>query len=211
MPKIELPPTKSSLRKLKEDLSFAYEGYDLLNQKREILAIEIVRHISEIRRLEAKFLGAADELYTAYRIAAVDMGSETVTLKSSSEKRSYFLHMESVRLMGLKLPKIRISIKKPRLASSLTGTTATYDEAKEQSIKILEVLAEYASITKSIIMLSRELRKVQRKVNALEKIFIPQHEEAKKYISDRLEEMERDEVFVKKLIRQRASGEKDIP
>jgi V/A-type H+-transporting ATPase subunit D len=209
MPKIELPPTKSSLRKLKEDLSFAYEGYDLLNQKREILAIEIVRQIGEIRRVEAEFLGVADDLYAAYRIAAIDMGSEVVTLKSSSEKRRYFLKMESVRLMGLKLPKIRISIKKPRLASSLTGTTATYDRAKEQSTKVLEVLADYASITKSIILLSRELKKVQRKVNALEKIFIPQHEEAKKYIADRLEEMERDEVFVKKLIRQRASGEKD--
>jgi V/A-type H+-transporting ATPase subunit D len=209
MPKIELPPTKSSLRKLKEDLSFAYEGYDLLNQKREILAIEIVRQIGEIRRVEAEFLGVADELYSAYRIAAIDMGSEVVTLKSSSEKRRYFLQMESVRLMGLKLPKIRISIKKPRLVSSLTGTTATYDRAKEQSTKVLEVLADYASITKSIILLSRELKKVQRKVNALEKIFIPQHEEAKKYIADRLEEMERDEVFVKKLIRQRASGGKD--
>ena len=42
-------------------------------------------------------------------------------------------------------------------------------------------------------------------MNALEKIFIPQHEEARKYISDRIEEMERDEIFVKKLIRQRAS------
>jgi V/A-type H+-transporting ATPase subunit D len=208
MPKIELPPTKSSLRKLKEDLSFAYEGYDLLNQKREILAIEIVRHISEIRRVEAEFLGVVDEIYTAYRTAAVDMGSETVTLKSSSEKRGYFLHMESVRLMGLQLPKIGISLKRPRLAASLTGTTATYDRAKERATKALEVLAEYATITKSIIILSRELRKVQRKVNALEKIFIPQHEEAKKYISDRLEEMERDEVFVKKLIRQRASEEK---
>ena len=39
MPQIELPPTKSSLRKLKDDLAFAYEGYDLLNQKREIMAI----------------------------------------------------------------------------------------------------------------------------------------------------------------------------
>ncbi|MDO9529791.1 MAG: V-type ATP synthase subunit D, partial [Syntrophales bacterium] len=60
---------------------------------------------------------------------------------------------------------------------------------------------------KAIIMLSRELKKVQRRVNALEKIFIPQHEEAKKYISDRIEEMEREEIFVKKLIRQRASKE----
>lgn len=33
------------------------------------------------------------------------------------------------------------------------------------------------------------------------------HEEAKKYISERIEEMEREEIFVKKLIRQRVEGE----
>lgn len=54
-------------------------------------------------------------------------------------------------------------------------------------------------------MLSRELKKVQRRVNALEKVLIPPHEEAKKYIADRIEEMEREEVFVKKLIRHRMS------
>ena len=207
MPKIELPPTKSSLRKLKEDLAFAYEGYDLLNQKRELLAIEIVRHIGEIRKLEAEFSGVLDELYAAYRIAAVDMGSDAVTLKSCFEKRGYFCHMESTKLMGVKLPKIRLTLKKPRLAVTLAGTTATYDTAKERSIKSLQVLAEYATITKAIIRLSRELKKVQRRVNALEKIFIPQHEEAKKYISDRIEEMEREEIFVKKLIRQRTLNE----
>lgn len=205
MPKIELPPTKSSLRKLKENLSFAYEGYDLLNQKREILAIEIVRYISEIRRVESEFSSVLDELYAAYRIAAVDMGSETITLKSSSEKRGYSFHMKFTKLMGLNLSKIRLVFKKPRLSASLTGTTATYDTVKERSTKVLEMLAEYAAIAKSIIILSKELKKVQRRVNALEKIFIPQHEEARKYISDRIEEMERDEIFVKKLIRQRAS------
>jgi V/A-type H+-transporting ATPase subunit D len=207
MPKIELPPTKSSLRKIKEDLAFAYEGYDLLNQKREILAIEIVRHISEIKRAEANLLSALDEIYKAYRLSAVDMGSDTITLKSCSEKRGYFFHIGYTKLLGLKLPKIELTFKRPRLTSSLNQTTATYDMAKKQSRKALSVLAEYATITKAIVMLSKELKKVQRRVNALEKIFIPQHEEAKKYISDRIEEMEREEVFVKKLIRQRASKE----
>jgi V/A-type H+-transporting ATPase subunit D len=209
MPKIELPPTKSSLRKLKEDLAFAYEGYDLLNQKRELLAIEIMKSIGEIRSLENDFSAALDQLYAAYRKAAVDMGSEIITLKSCSERRSYFFHMEFTKFMGLKLPMIRFTFKKSLLTVNLTGTTATYDTTKERLRDALRVLAQYAAITKTIIMLSRELKKVQRRVNALEKIFIPQHEEAKKYISDRIEEMEREEIFVKKLIRQRSSKEKD--
>jgi V/A-type H+-transporting ATPase subunit D len=203
MPKIELPPTKSSLRKLKEDLAFAYEGYDLLNQKREILAIEIVRKIDVIRRIETEFQDVLNQLYAAYRIAAVDMGSEAVTLQSCSEMRNYHLHMDLTKLMGLKLLNFRLGLKNNLPAVTLPPTTAAYDNAKEQSRKALQILVEYATITKSVIMLSRELKKVQRRVNALEKIFIPQHEEAKKYITDRIEEMEREEIFVKKLIRQR--------
>ena len=203
MSRIELPPTKSSLRKLKEDLAFAYEGYDLLNQKREILALEIVRKIGEIRRIEADFQQVLNELYAAYRNAAIDMGSDVITIQSCYETRSYFLHIDFTKLMGLKLPNIRINLKNPNPVVTLPQTTATYDETKEQSRKALPIVAEYATMTKSIIMLSRELKKVQRRVNALEKIFIPQHEESKKYITERIEEMEREEVFVKKLIRQR--------
>ncbi len=206
MPKIELPPTKSSLRKLKEDLAFAYEGYDLLNQKREILALEIVRKIGEIRRIEADCQQVLNELYAAYRNSAVDMGSDVITLQSCCEMRSYFLHIDFIRLMGLKLTNIRVNLKTPHPLLTLPQTTATYDEARGQSRRALLILAEYATMTKSIILLSRELKKVQRRVNALEKIFIPQHEESKKYITDRIEEMEREEVFVKKLIRQRQSA-----
>jgi V/A-type H+/Na+-transporting ATPase subunit D len=206
MPKIELPPTKSSLRKLKEDLSFGYEGYDLLNQKREILALEIVHRISAIRSIETDFLASLDKLYAAYRQAACDMGADQMTLASSVEKRGYFLNVVFVKLMGLKLPQIRLGHKRPHPQFNLAATTASYDTARGLAHTLLDVLAAYATMTKAIIMLARELKKVQRRVNALEKIFIPQHEEAKKYIIERLEEMEREEVFVKKLIRQRAGS-----
>ena len=206
MSRIELPPTKSSLRKLKEDLAFAYEGYDLLNQKREILALEIVRKIGEIRRIETDFQQVLNALYAAYRNAAVDMGSDVITIQSCYETRSYFLHIDFTKLMGLKLLNITLNLTDLNPAVTFPGTTAAYDSAKEQSRRALQILAEYATMTKSIIMLSRELKKVQRRVNALEKIFIPQREEAKKYITDRIEEMEREEVFVKKLIRQRQSA-----
>lgn len=206
MPVIELPPTKSSLRKLKEDLSFAYEGYDLLNQKREILALEIVRKMGEVRRIEADFQKVLDELYAAYRSAAVDMGSDKAVLQSAVEPKSYFLHTEMTRLMGLKLSNFGIRLKGLHAPVAVTATTASYDEAKDRARKMLPLLVSYASVTQTVIILSRELKKVQRRVNALEKIFIPQHEEAKRYIVGRIEEMEREEVFVKKIIRQRQSA-----
>ena len=49
MARVNLPPTKSNLRKIKDELTFAYEGFDLLEQKREILVIEIVNQINKIK------------------------------------------------------------------------------------------------------------------------------------------------------------------
>ncbi len=206
MPGIELPPTKSSLRKLKKELAFAYEGYDLLSQKREILAIEIVRRIDAIKRLEAGLEEVLRRLYGAYRSAALDMGSSSLTLQSCAEPRGYFLHFGSIKLIGLKLLDIHLDLKAPNASPALPGTTAAYDEAKEESRKALLALAEYGAIMKSIMMLSQELKKLQRRVNALEKIFIPQREEAKKYIADRIDEAEREDIYVRKLIRERCSS-----
>jgi V/A-type H+/Na+-transporting ATPase subunit D len=208
MGKTELPPTKSSLRKVKEDLLFAYEGHDLLNQKREILALEIVRKITQIRRMESGFLDVLDELYGAYRGAAVDMGVQNLSLKVCAEKKAYQLQLQITKLMGLKLPRIALALAPPGPPESLAGTTVAYDTAKDRAVRTLQALTEYATVAKEIIMLARELKKVQRRVNALQKVFIPPHEEAKKYIADRIEELEREEVFVKKLIRQRTAGRK---
>ena len=206
MAKVELPPTKSSLRRIKEDLIFAYEGHDLLEQKREILAIEIVRKIGGIRNIERTFRDDLNGLYVAYKDAAMDMGSHSLVLKSCSEKKAYNLKLQITKFMGLKLPRISLGLTPLEPSAGMNGTTATYDTAREQSLKALQKLIEYATVTKEIIMLSRELKKVQRRVNALEKVFIPPHEEARKYITDRIEEMEREEVFVKKLIRQRTTN-----
>ena len=203
MAKLNLPQTKSSLRKIKEELAFAREGHDLLNQKREILALEVVRRLNEIRRSESGFLNVLNDLYSAYKSASLDMGAQEVTIKSCSERKAYALQHRYIRLMGLKLPAISLTLSPPAPPGGMAQTTASYDTARERSRKALEDLVKYAVLSKEIIVLARELRKVQRRVNALEKVYIPPREQAQKYIADRLEEMEREEVYLKKLVRQR--------
>lgn len=206
MPRLDLPPTKSSLRRIRQELSFAYEGFDLLNQKRDLLAAEIVRRAAALRESREALGGALEELYRRYRMAAADMGSDALVLKSRSELPRYRLRALRVTLMGLGLPRLALRPKKMKKCSGFAGTTARYDLAKQQCLEVLPALADYGAAAKALMLLARELKKVQRRVNALEKIFIPRHEEAAKYIGERLEEIEREEVFVKKLIRQKAGS-----
>ena len=54
---------------------------------------------------------------------------------------------------------------------------------------------ELAEIENAVYMISLEIKKTVKRANALEKIQIPRYEEAVKYISEVLEEKEREDFF----------------
>jgi len=65
------------------------------------------------------------------------------------------------------------------------------------------LLTKLAEIENAVFRLAREVRKPQRRVNALEKIFIPSYVETLRFISDALEERERDEFIVMRKVKER--------
>ena len=67
---------------------------------------------------------------------------------------------------------------------------------------IVPRMAELAELQDAILRLARELRKTQRRCNALTKIFIPDCQESIHYITGALEERER-ESFVDRKLRTR--------
>jgi V/A-type H+-transporting ATPase subunit D len=126
MAKLNVAQTKSSLRKIKEELAFAREGHDLLNQKRELLALEVVRRLNEIRKIESAFLNGLSDLYNAYESAALDMGAQEVTIKRCSEREAYALQRKFIKLMGLKLPAISLTLSPPAPPGGMAQTAASY-------------------------------------------------------------------------------------
>ena len=66
--KLNIPPTKSNLLAMKEQLSISTNGYELLEEKREILVRELMYMVDEVHKLE----NAIDELISkAYPILPV--------------------------------------------------------------------------------------------------------------------------------------------
>ncbi|MBP5446774.1 MAG: V-type ATP synthase subunit D, partial [Treponema sp.] len=67
-------------------------------------------------------------------------------------------------------------------------------------------LTDMASIRTIVCRLAGEVKKTQRRVNALDKMVIPQASETKKYIESQLEERERDNTFVLKALKNKVKG-----
>jgi len=82
-------------------------------------------------------------------------------------------------------------------------TTAALDEASAAFRKVLDSVPQLSELITSVWRLAGELRKTQRRVNALEHIFIPDYEETIAFIESALEEREREETFRLKRLKTR--------
>jgi len=203
MARLNIAPTKSNFLSLKRQLAFAEEGYDLLEQKRQILIFELMsrlNHASEIERQIAELLHRA---HAALREATLDIGSAALERAALGVKMDFELKLALQHLMGLTIPRVTFRAAPPGFPFGVSGTSANTDLSMQRFLELLPPLAELAELQNAVQRLARELRKTQRRCNALSKIFIPSYRETLTYVSGTLEERERESLTILKMIRNR--------
>jgi V/A-type H+-transporting ATPase subunit D len=195
MPRINVPPTRSNLMRMKQELAFAREGYEILDRKREVLTTELVHlaHDAEVLQEQVwKLLAAA---YRAMEKAKLTMGQEHVEWAALAVNKTVDVQLKFRGVMGVSIPLVEARGGPPEMPYSLGDTTATLDEASAAFREVLGHIPELSELVTSVWRLAGELRKTQRRVNALQHIFIPDYEEAVDFIESALEEREREETF----------------
>ncbi len=192
---INLPPTRSNLLQLKSSLVFAREGYTILDKKREVLTMELLSMESRAEEQQQKVAGLVEKAYRALELAWLTMGREKVEWAAISVSNATEVDVINHGLMGVPLPSIESYGSPPMLTYSLADTMAFLDEANRAYKEVLVEIPLLASLEVSVRRIAAELKKTQRRVNALERIFIPNFEETIRFIQDNLEEQDREEVF----------------
>jgi V/A-type H+-transporting ATPase subunit D len=205
MPRINVPPTRSSLLRVRQDLRFAREGYEILDRKREQLTAELIplAHDAEVIQQEVWKLVAS--AYRALELDKLTMGEERVEWAALAVNKTVDVHLKFHGVMGVSIPVVEAQGGPPEMPYSLGETAATLDEASESFREVLGRLPRLAELVTSVWRLAGELRKTQRRVNALQYIFIPEYEETVTYIQSVLEEREREDVFRLKLLKNRTT------
>jgi V/A-type H+-transporting ATPase subunit D len=202
MAKLNVPPTKSKLLALKRQLAFADEGYDLLDQKRQILIFELMSRLDRAQETERRVEEALLHAHASLREALLDVGSEALDCAALGVRIGHQAALSPQPLMGLRLPHVQATVESPGVQFGITGTSANTDLAMQRFVEVLPLIAALAELENAVIRLARELRKTQRRCNALSKIFIPAHQETISYITGSLEERERESFTILKMIRE---------
>src|SRR5512135_735948 len=175
MPRNNIPPTRTNLIQMRNELQFAREGFEILDQKREVLAKELVRMANDAETLQDQMNDLITSAYRALKMAKLMMGQEHVEWASLAVNKTVEVQLKFRGVMGVTLPLIEASGAPPELSYSPGDTTATLDEASDLFRDVLHHIPELSRLVTSVWRLAVELRKTQRRVNALQYIFIPDY------------------------------------
>jgi len=203
MAREQIAPTKSNLFKVKERLNTALEGYDLLEQKREILVMELMQKVEQVKMLERDLDKRIETAYPCLKRMLITVGRERADKLSENIRYKYDLTEKKVLIAGMNLLGLEVRLPEAELKYSPANSFAECDETVLEFFNLLKILTELAAVRTIAWRLAREVRKTQRRVNALEKMVIPTARETKVYIESALEERDRDAFFTSKLLKRK--------
>lgn len=199
----EIAPTKTNLLDYKDQLSFSENGHSLLEQKREVLVMHLMDIISQIREQRDKLNNLLMDAYQQLRILEIEIGEFDLErlLQGIPSRRRIIIRERSI--MGVNIPSVSYAedymTTGPQV--SLSSTTFTFDALLDSIAAIMQLLLVVAQTEVAAWRLSFEIKKTQRRVNALENVFIPEFREIVKFIQDTLEERDRETFFQMKRVK----------
>jgi V/A-type H+-transporting ATPase subunit D len=188
----ELTPTRSTTMELADERKLMRQGYEFLDEKRMLLATEILRQLrvyqERAARLMAEVKRAADAL-----AAAVERHGLDQLQVYPAQMAPATMHNDRVLFLGLPM----LSCARER--QSVGASSAAIDPSPEAKAcaaafnRLLWTAADLGTLAGNLHRLAREYRRTERRAKALEKVLLPEVEDAIKRIDEQLDTMDREE------------------
>lgn len=187
MSRLNIPPTKSNQLRISHDLEMASEGFQLLDQKREILVLELMRLLDRVRVAQKRLDTARQQAYGTLKKALTKNGFNRMQRVASGVRYEHSVRTQFRVTAGVRTPEISVDHGAFARQFGFADTDSLTDETMRDFLQLLRAIGEMAQIETSVWLLAHELKRTQRRVNALEQIFIPDFRDTLKYIDDLLE------------------------
>lgn len=194
-------PTKGNLILAKNSLALARQGFELMDKKRNILIKELMDLIDEASSIQSEIDTTFSSAYNALQRVNIEMGIHNVSqiAKAVPEEDSISVKLRSI--MGTEIPLVEYDTTPKKAPYSFYGTKISLDEACQQFNRVKELTLRLSMIENSAYRLATNIKKTQKRANALQNITIPRYTALAASIQNSLEEKEREEFTRLKVIK----------
>ena len=201
-------PTKGNLILAKNSLALARQGYELMDKKRNILIRELMNLIEEAKNIQTQIDSTFTEAYQALQQANIEAGIHYVQQIAQAVPVENGVRIKTRSIMGTEIPLVEHEEEKKVPYYGFYTSSESVDAAREGFLKVKELTLRLSMVENSAYRLAMNIRKTQKRANALKNITIPAYTVLVKDITNALDEKDREEFTRLKVVK-RIVGEKN--
>ena len=194
-------PTKGNLIAAKNSLNLARQGYGLMDQKRNILIRELMTLIDQAKDIQSEIDHTFTEAYHALMYAKIELGIDYVKDIAGSVPVETSLKIKYRSVMGTEIPLVEYDKAPMELTYAYYSTRESLDRAREKFNQVKDLTIKLSMVENAAYRLATNIKKTQKRANALKNITIPTYEALTKNITNALEEKDREEFTRLKVIK----------
>ena len=198
-------PTKGNLMLAKNSLALAHQGYDLMDKKRNILLKELMSLIDEAKDIQEEIDQTFTKAYACLQRANIEHGISKVRELAFTVPIEDSIRIQTRSIMGTEIPHVKYDAKQNNLTYSFSTTRESIDIAREAFREVKDLTIKLSMVENAAYRLATNIKKTQKRANALKNITIPMYSNLVYTISNALEEKEREEFTRLKVIKRMKS------
>ena len=202
--------TRDELLRTRQELKIAQEGKDILEKKKEALLSRFLAIVKAYKGRREETLRDIKGLKDTLALTRAREGSVTVRSLALATRQDLTLDISKDNVMGTKIFQMRhTALQRDMLSRGYNpaSVSSRIEALAATSERLLDKLLAIAHLEHNIKTVGKEMRTLNRKINALEESIIPDLRSKIRYIQDALDQNEREEVFRLKRIK-RVQGTK---
>ncbi len=186
--------TRMELLNQKKRLAIAKRGHKLLKDKRDELMRSIQILLKEIFQLRIEVEEGLNEAMSRFALAKSTLEPSFLIDLFLTKEAEFSVSVSHKNIMNVKIPMYDYSFKGKLTSFGFLHTSGEIDLALKKLEEVIEKMIRLAEKEKGLMMLSEEMVKTRRRVNALEYKIIPDTEETIRFINFKLNEIEKSNI-----------------
>ncbi|WP_455365461.1 V-type ATP synthase subunit D [Kaarinaea lacus] len=189
----DLAPTRSAILQLREEYDVVLEAYDFLDEKRLLLAAEILRQLRDYEKFLEDYETLRQRAERALVATIQRHGLHGTQVYPGHYLENAAMQINTTYFMGVTLTTTELQIPEIEELPPVCNPSPEAESCRKQFLELTTLAARLAGVSGNLHRLLAEYRRTERRARVLENVVIPEMSQNLQVMSTRLEELDQED------------------
>jgi V/A-type H+-transporting ATPase subunit D len=190
-----LSATRSAFLELEDERRFVQEGYEFLDEKRMLLAAELLRQLEHYKQVYARYSRVNEQAIGELKRAIYRHGLDGLAVYPPLELANPRVELEQTTFLGVTLQQVQADLEGPGFQWAAVNPSPEANSCAASFRLLLGIGMQLATVSGNLHRLCNEYMRTEHRARALEKVIIPEIDATLRMIDERLETIDQEDVL----------------